>query len=170
MNRDAVLTYLDLLEQTGLREEQSGYVQAIRDALLYPAETSQVERKHILVVDEDPVHQLFAKTALSTAGFRVTIAKDGEQALQIFQSQKPDLVVLEGQLPKLDGCQTAERMRKLEHGSKKIPILALTSHSIAGYAQRCLQVGMNEYIRKPTSSAELVSRVHFWLERGVHHS
>lgn len=178
MSKQALLTYIQLLEQTALSEEQSAIVEGIKlavDGIVVATEgaqttpvasTSRVRTPHILVVEDDPVHQLFATNALSKAGYTVTIAPDGLEAIKLFKTKKFDLIIMDGQLPKLDGCETVEKMREAEKGRNTYtPIIALTAHAIAGYPQRCIQVGMDEHLTKPISRTELLSRIEFWLSQ-----
>jgi CheY-like chemotaxis protein len=81
-------------------------------------------------------------------------AINGKQAVDIFEEQQPDLVLMDIQMPEMDGYQAARTIRKRFHNSKT-PIIALTAHAIKGEKERCLEAGMNDYLTKPFTKKSL---------------
>src|SRR5438477_11772883 len=114
----------------------------------------------LLVDDEDSVQQLLAYP-LEREGFRVLQARDGEDALRLFQSEHVDLVVLDLMLPKLDGLEVCKRLR----AESEVPIIMLTARDDELDKVLGLEMGADDYITKPFSVREFRSRVRAALRR-----
>jgi len=114
--------------------------------------------KTVLVVDDSRATRAFVRRALEEAGFRTMEAADGEEALAWVAEQAPDAILLDVDMPGLDGFQTLERLNALPAASR-IPVIFLTAHSAAEDAVNGLALGAQDYIRKPCSPEELVARV-----------
>ena len=117
--------------------------------------------KTILVVDDEPRIAEIATDYLRAAGFDVITAGDGVRALESVRGRRPDLVVLDLGLPKLDGMDVARRVR----GESDVPIIMLTARVEEDDRLRGLEVGADDYITKPFSPRELVARVQAVLRR-----
>jgi DNA-binding response OmpR family regulator len=115
----------------------------------------------ILVVDDEPLYQRLLKVNLETEGFDVITASNGETALELVESQKPKLVVLDIMMPKLDGIATCERIRQFSN----VPVIMLTAKGEEKDRVRGFAVGADDYVVKPFSVNELVARVHAVLRR-----
>ena len=104
----------------------------------------------ILLVEDNPVNQKVAQRLLEKAGHSVTIAGNGREALAWLVSQPFDLVLMDVQMPEMDGLEatTAIRQRERETG-QHLPIVALTAHAMKGDRERCLEAGMDAYVTKP---------------------
>jgi len=115
----------------------------------------------ILVVDDEPEIVRLVRAYLEEASFRVVIASDGEQALYVARHEKPDLVVLDLLMPRMDGLEFTRRIRR----ERDVPIIMLTAR--AGETDRIvgLELGADDYITKPFSPRELVARVRAVLRR-----
>ena len=110
----------------------------------------------ILLAEDNAVNQLLAVRRLSKDGHQVLVAADGEEALAIFQREPVDLILMDIQMPKMDGFQAAKAIRRLERSSGgQVPIIALTAHALEGFRQEALDAGMNEFVTKPIRFAEL---------------
>ena len=131
---------------------------AIADAVLPPLQVDG-HPASILVVDDDAVQQVFAARCLERAGAKVTVAVNGQDAVQQVKAGRFDLVLMDCQMPILDGFGAVGAIRAREEPGKRVPIIAFTAHKIAGYKQRCLQVGMDGYLAKPASAESLVKTV-----------
>ncbi len=108
----------------------------------------------ILIVDDNPVNRQIAQRALERLGYSTAVASSGQQALAILQRAAPpeasfDAVLLDCQMPEMDGYQTAAAIRRYENGRGRIPIIAFTAHSSAEDREKCLAHGMDEYLGKP---------------------
>ena len=117
--------------------------------------------KTVLVVDDEPKIVQLARDYLERAGFTVASASDGREALAVFRSQTPELVVLDLGLPVVDGLDVARAIRK----SSNIPIVMLTARGDESDRIAGLELGADDYITKPFSPKELVARVRAVLRR-----
>jgi len=104
----------------------------------------------ILLVEDQPVNQLLMKTILEKMECTVTIAGNGVEALQLVKANVYDLILMDCQMPEMDGFETTQHIRAMERGSEQhIPIIALTADAMQGDKDRCLAIGMDDYINKP---------------------
>src|SRR5215218_4940318 len=119
----------------------------------------------ILVVDDEANVQRLLQYTLKQAGYTVAVAADGQEALKLWQSESPGLILLDVSLPKLDGYAVAERIRKAEAGKHHIPIIMLTSEKEVEQKVRGLRAGADDYLVKPFHQAELLARMKSLLAR-----
>ncbi len=117
--------------------------------------------KTILVVDDEPKIVALARDYLRNAGFDVTSASDGPEALAAFRARQPDLIVLDLGLPRLDGLDVARAIRK----TSNVPIVMLTARGDESDRVAGLELGADDYVTKPFSPKELVARVRAVLRR-----
>ena len=115
----------------------------------------------ILVVDDEPKIARLARDYLEQAGFRVQTASDGKMALAVARHDRPDLIVLDLMLPKLDGLDVARHLRR----ESDVPIIMLTARAEEADRLIGLELGADDYITKPFSPRELVARVRAVLRR-----
>lgn len=112
----------------------------------------------ILVVEDNPVNALVTTGMLDHLGFRAEVVGDGQAALEVLARGEVDLVLMDGQLPVLDGWEATRRWRAIEAGLPargRVPILAVTANAIAGDRARCLAAGMDDYLAKPFGVEDL---------------
>ena len=119
----------------------------------------------ILVVDDEANVQRLLQYTLKQAGFTVAVAGDGQEALKLWQSESPGLILLDVSLPKLDGYAVAERIRSEEGGKDHVPIIMLTSEKEVEQKVRGLRAGADDYLVKPFHQAELLARMRGLLSR-----
>jgi len=115
----------------------------------------------VLVVEDDPVNREVTRAMLARLGARVTLVEDGGQALQALRDGRYDLVLMDCQMPVLDGYQATARIRAAESGTRT-PIIALTADALAEDRQRCLEAGMDDYIAKPVTVENLARMLSRW--------
>ena len=126
--------------------------------------SEQSKSYNILLVEDNAINQKVAKGLLEKAGHVLTIADNGEIALELLSQKSFDLILMDIQMPVMDGYQTTLEIRKREETSKQhIQIIAMTAHSMKGDREKCLKAGMNDYISKPLNKEELLIKV---LEAG----
>ncbi len=111
----------------------------------------------ILLAEDNPVNQKLAARLLSQLGYRVDVVGDGEEVLQSLARQRYDLVLMDVQMPQLDGLETTRRIRQEGSASQQPWIVAMTARAMAGDREECLAAGMNDYISKPIHMADLVA-------------
>ncbi|WP_412477891.1 CHASE domain-containing protein [Azonexus sp. IMCC34839] len=120
--------------------------------------------KRLLLVEDDPVNQQVAQAMLSgMAGLQVDLAEDGEIAVAKAGQQAYDLILMDLQLPKLDGLAATRCIRALP-AYARTPIIALTANAFADDRENCLQVGMNDFIAKPVRPESLYGTLAHWLD------
>jgi two-component system, cell cycle response regulator DivK len=108
----------------------------------------------ILVVDDSETTRELVEAQLTFLGYRVTTAKNGAEAVAKAIAERPDLIVMDIQMPVMDGLQAASQIRK-EPTTQVIPILAATAKTMSGDKQKCLESGCNDYIAKPFTHKQL---------------
>ncbi len=119
----------------------------------------------ILLVEDNPTNQRVASAILAKVGLKVDMASSGEDALEILAEHKFDIILMDVQMPGIDGYETTSVIRNT--GSKVIfhdvPIIAMTGHAMKGDREKCLKAGMDDYITKPVNPMELIEKVTHWL-------
>ncbi len=100
------------------------------------------------------------KSVLEKGGYEVTAASDGETALDLLSKNKYDVILMDIQMPELNGYEVTKRFREMEKASgERTPILAMTANSLAGEREKSLDSGMDDYIAKPLNMTEINSRI-----------
>lgn len=128
------------------------------------AATLPTMRQRVLVVEDNRINQQVALGRLENMGFDVHLASNGEEALSIVNKESFDLIFMDCQMPVLDGFQATKRIRQNEaYGKKRIPIIAMTAHVMAGDREACMRAGMDDYVAKPFKTEELKLVVDRWL-------
>jgi signal transduction histidine kinase/DNA-binding response OmpR family regulator len=119
----------------------------------------------ILVAEDNPTNQLVATGMLEKLGCTVELVDDGLKAVAAVKNYSYDLVFMDCQMPLMDGYQATEEIRKYEQqsGIKPISIIALTAHAMQGDREKCLRVGMNDYLSKPFEERRLQTILQQWL-------
>lgn len=123
------------------------------------------------MVEDQPTNQKLALTLLKRMGHETQLANNGREALDILDKQGFDLILMDVQMPEMDGFETTKRIRLLESGGrvvssnnwmKRIPIIALTANAIVGDREKCLEHGMDDYLSKPMQGYELARILNDW--------
>ncbi len=118
-------------------------------------------KKKILVADDQQSIRSLVTRFLSNK-YAVLEAEDGEEALEMSRSQKPDLILLDIMMPKMDGYEAMRELRK-QKKFKKLPIIALTAKAMRGDKNKCIDAGASDYLAKPVNSEKLLSMMRAWL-------
>lgn len=122
----------------------------------------------ILCAEDNPFNRRAIEAVLNKNGFAVTIANDGKAALEEYKSNEFDLILMDCQMPLLDGYQTTQEIRKIEESTgKHVPIVALTAYAMSGAREKCLEAGMDDYISKPIDRDALFEMMHKLLIKGT---
>jgi signal transduction histidine kinase/DNA-binding response OmpR family regulator len=120
----------------------------------------QVRGASILIVEDNAVNQLLVKKVLGRTGCKIDLASNGLEALEYIKSKRYDLVLMDIQMPLMDGYETTEYIRtKLQSPQSDIPIIAMTAHAFSSDVTRCISAGMNDYISKPFKAEDLYSKI-----------
>ena len=114
----------------------------------------------VLLAEDNPVNQMVACKMLEQRGHVVTVAASGCEAIELFRREPFDLVLMDVQMPEMDGFEAASALRELERSTgRRVPIIAMTAHAMQGDRERCLQAGMDEYVSKPVRPQVLFAAV-----------
>lgn len=118
----------------------------------------------ILLVEDNPINRKLASTILTREGFQVRIAEDGQEAVDACRVNPPDLVLMDVEMPKMDGLTATRAIREAEgEGGFRLPIVAMTAHAMRGDQERCLAAGMDAYISKPIDIEILLTTLAYFL-------
>lgn len=120
------------------------------------------EQCTVLVVEDNAINQLVTRGMLLKLGYRVRTADNGAEALDRLRAEAVDAVLLDCQMPVMDGFATCRALRALP-GCAELPVLAITAHSHSGDRERCLAAGMSDYMAKPVKFIELQALLHDWV-------
>ena len=121
----------------------------------------------ILLAEDDGINQLYLKGFLQSLNWEVDTSYNGEQALEKFKKNHYDIILMDGQMPKLDGFETTQIIRKLERDNNlyHTPIIAITGYAVSGDRERFLVAGMDDYITKPINENKLVEVIKKFCEK-----
>jgi signal transduction histidine kinase/ActR/RegA family two-component response regulator len=119
----------------------------------------------VLVVEDSPVNRLVAVHVLERLGFRAHVVNDGREALQALSTQRYDAVLMDCQMPDIDGYEATRELRRRENGGRHTPVIAMTAHAMTGDRERCLDAGMDDYIAKPVRSQTLGEVLGRWIDQ-----
>ena len=118
--------------------------------------------KCILVVEDQDDNRQILRDLLGNAGYDLTEAEDGEQAIAAVARRRPDLILMDIQLPVMDGYEATRRIRT-NPDLRSVPIIAVTSYALAGDEDKALAAGCNGYVTKPYSPRDLLAKVRTYL-------
>jgi CheY-like chemotaxis protein/HPt (histidine-containing phosphotransfer) domain-containing protein len=124
---------------------------------------------HVLLVEDNPVNRQVAQRLLSLIGLSFVVAENGKEALDQIQQQAFDAVLMDCQMPVMDGY-TATRIQRQNEGNapgQRLPIIAMTANAMAGDREKCLNTGMDDYMSKPLNRALLEQTLRRWLPAGA---
>lgn len=128
-----------------------------QENIIYLDMQANAERLPILLVEDYEPNVLVATIMFNNFGYRYEVAHNGKEAIERFAPDKYSIVLMDVEMPVMDGFETTKYIRKLEkaNGLKAVPIIAMTAHAMIGDREKCLSVGMNDYIAKPFNPHQL---------------
>ena len=138
-----------------------------------PVARSDFRDARILLVEDNPVNQAVARAMLERMECQVDLAENGAQAVAAQERSPYDLILMDGQMPEMDGYEASRRIRQRETRSggdgtpPHVPIVAMTAHAMQGDRERCLEAGMDDYLSKPFTRAQLSEIVMRWLAESL---
>jgi CheY-like chemotaxis protein len=159
--RAHILAALGVQESLGPREPERHSVLVSE----YGRSAGSDQRKaRVLLVEDNAVNQRIGAALLSRAGFKCEIANDGREALSALERMPFDLVLMDCQMPVMDGYTATAELRDRERRTgDHIPVIAMTANVMDGDRERCLASGMDDYVAKPVVSKELYAKIEHWL-------
>lgn len=124
------------------------------------------EAPRVLLVEDNPINIQVAEMYLSEIGCQATSVTGGQDAIRLLSEHKFDMVVMDVEMPDMDGFETTKRIRRGESGvaNSQIPIIAMTAHAVEGYRNKCIEAGMNDYISKPIDIDHLFFTLKKWVK------
>lgn len=114
--------------------------------------------KKILIVEDNEINLKLIRTVLKAKGFLLAEARDGEEALKSLTSERPDIILMDIQIPKVDGLEATRRIRGMDD-FKDRPIIALTAHAMEGDREKILEAGCDGYIAKPINTRTFIDDI-----------
>lgn len=152
----------------------------IRQTMANPDNAISIQKKlRILVAEDNEINQKLIQRILQTAGHRVDMVDNGLQAVESFNRTQYDLILMDIQMPLMDGYEATKRIREAEGGRRNkiekdsdpgdqrpVPIIALTGNNLAAVMEKCLGLGMNDWIGKPLFREPLLSLIRKWTDSG----
>ncbi|MEI7637835.1 MAG: response regulator [Syntrophus sp. (in: bacteria)] len=158
---------------TSLSSETGGEINLVTK---YTGAEGKRKEFHVLLADDYPTNQEIAKRHLERAGYQVDLAENGKLALEAFKRKHYDLILMDIQMPIMDGYQATKAIRKIEselaamesentlETMQRVPIVAITAHAMREYKELCLESGMDDFLAKPLTRKELLAMATKWLK------
>lgn len=119
--------------------------------------------KRILIVEDNPDNRILITDILSALDYEVLVATDGESGVALAHSERPDLILMDLSLPKMDGWTAATEIKQ-DPSLAHIPVIALTAHAMVGDREKALKAGCDDYVSKPIDLRELASKLASFLD------
>lgn len=119
----------------------------------------------VLLVDDNVVNQRLAARLLQKLGCEVAVASSGREALDVLVFQPQDLIIMDCQMPDLDGYQATRQIREIEGTTRRTPIVAMTAYAMRGDRERCLAAGMDDYYSKPVTGDDFIAMIKRWAPK-----
>ncbi|MCR8921162.1 response regulator [Dasania sp. GY-MA-18] len=129
----------------------------------HSAEPNSHKEKIVLIAEDNPVNQMVLKGMLEKLDCIVLTANNGQQALDTLQQQPVDIILMDCQMPIMDGFEATKKIRQTNSAYSNVPIIAVTANAMAGDNEQCIALGMNDYIKKPINRELLAQKIQHWL-------
>ncbi len=154
------ILYNSIIELLNRTAERKGSVSGSPS----PVSKNRSKEGRVLLVEDNDINQLVIRELLEKRGFVVDLADDGEAAVEMVDRNNYDLILMDIQMPVLDGYQAT---RKIRQKGLEVPVIAITAHALSGEKEKCLDSGMNDYLSKPVDPDLLYNKIFYWLgEKG----
>ncbi len=114
---------------------------------------------NILLAEDNLINQKVSLKILQASGYKASAVNNGAEAIKAVEEEKYDLVLMDIQMPEVDGFAATEQIRNFDNDKRDIPIIALTAHAMMGYREKCLEAGFNEYISKPIVAKDMLTMI-----------
>jgi two-component system sensor histidine kinase/response regulator len=155
-----------ILEVFGGDVERKHHKKAFQTSLAQETETlGKIRGASILLVEDNEINQEIANEVLEQAGFKVAIASNGSEAVEMVAQTNYDCILMDCQMPVMDGYEATRSIRKEERFSA-LPIVAMTANAMQGDREKCIDAGMNDHVSKPINNHELFLALAKWIEPG----
>ena len=121
----------------------------------------------ILLIEDNQINQKMTRSLLMRRSHQVSIANNGFEGIQMASQEKYDLLLVDIQMPGMDGFEVAQSLRLVKGPNQQTPIIALTAHALPGDRQRCLDAGMDDYLTKPIDPQKMFEMIERWGAKGI---
>jgi CheY-like chemotaxis protein len=125
-----------------------------------PEDSAKGQKFRILMAEDNLINQRVGQLILKRAGFSVDLASDGREALEAHRKDPYDVILMDCQMPVMDGFEASRNIRRLKHPQPVI--IAVTANALVGEREKCLEAGMDDYLSKPFQADQLVSLIKKW--------
>ena len=124
------------------------------------AAAAQLKKLHILIAEDNPVNSRLTTRLVAKQGHSAVVVSSGRAALKALEEESFDLVLMDVQMPDMDGIEATSAIREQERGTQRhLPIIAMTAHAMSGDRERCLEAGMDAYVTKPVDARKLLAAI-----------
>ena len=128
------------------------------ESMTTPNDSNRISEREVLLVEDNLLNQMVAEKFLQDIGFTVSVAGSGITALKLMEQKEFAFVLMDLQLPGMDGYETTRAVRQMKK-YREIPIIAMTAHDINGEEEKCKQAGINDFVSKPINSDVLKEKI-----------
>jgi CheY-like chemotaxis protein len=128
------------------------------------ADKPKPERGPILIVEDNPINQRVAVKLVSRLGYRADVVANGAEAIEALDRVPYPLVLMDCQMPEMDGFEATRLIRLRENSERRTVIIAMTAHAMRGDRERCIDAGMDDYLSKPIQASEVNLVLGRWLD------
>ncbi len=135
-----------------------GYTSSSKE---FPVPSGQGKR--ILVAEDEYINKILMRTLLKQAGYHVTVVANGREAVDAWRGGVFDCILMDIQMPEMDGYEAVARIREAEKEDEHIPVIAMTAHAMSGHRKKCLSAGMDDYVAKPIDGATVLQLLRKYL-------
>ncbi|KPA17189.1 multi-sensor hybrid histidine kinase [Candidatus Magnetomorum sp. HK-1] len=153
-----------IMDVVGIISNNKAFV-SLKESVKQLEKPTNIKGAKILLVEDDPINQLVAIEILEHEGLIITAVDNGHEAVEIIKKESFDAVLMDVQMPIMDGYSATQAIRKLDMDSCNIPIIAMTAHAIKGEREKCFEAGINDYLSKPIDNDALFSVLAKWIEQ-----
>ena len=123
--------------------------------------------RKILIVEDNEANMYLISFILKKYGYSVIEARNGEEGVMCAINERPELIIMDIDLPKTDGYETASRIRSLETEENRIPLIALTSYAMAGDKEKAIEAGCTGYMEKPINPDTFITEIEKYLNKSA---
>jgi CheY-like chemotaxis protein len=132
-----------------------------------PRVSAILSGRRVLVAEDNSFNRALIEHVLDPMGCRLDVAGSGSEAVALFRPGRYDLVLMDCQMPEMDGLEATRQIRQIEAGSSRVPVVAVTAGTVAGARRACLAAGMDDFLAKPFALSTLRRKVLQWLLPGI---
>ncbi len=147
-----------------LQEQEIDSAGRHQENIAAQSRTAIGKRVEVLVCEDNDINQEVLCQILESLNLTYKVAKDGGEGVSLFKHLRPDLVLMDVSMPRMDGLEATKAIRAFEaHNDRRTPIIGVTAHALVGDKEKCLEAGMDDYLSKPISAGLLKEKLNLWL-------